>query len=110
MWVTRTFSLFPHFFHPFKGKLTLYQTIPNFNDTEKEEKPFENIVGKGVNVGNINEPKKEKKPFENIVGKGENAGNQHYLLFPQCFLPVPKTNFNFSVTLELSSANAFNFQ
>ena len=28
-----------------------------------------------------------KKPFENIVGKGENAGNQHFLLFPQCFLP-----------------------
>ena len=32
----------------------------------------------------------EKKTFENIVGKGENAGNQHFLLFPQCFLPVPK--------------------
>ena len=28
-----------------------------------------------------------KQPFENIVGKGENAGNQHFLLFPQCFLP-----------------------
>ena len=27
------------------------------------------------------------KPSENIVGKGENAGNQHFLLFPQCFLP-----------------------
>ena len=25
--------------------------------------------------------------FENTVGKGENAGNQHFLLFPQCFLP-----------------------
>ena len=25
--------------------------------------------------------------FENIMGKGENAGNQHFLLFPQCFLP-----------------------
>ena len=31
-----------------------------------------------------------KKPFENFVGKGENAGNQHFLLFPQCFLPFPK--------------------
>ena len=31
-----------------------------------------------------------KKPFENIVGKGENAGNQHFLLFPQCFLPFPQ--------------------
>ena len=25
--------------------------------------------------------------FENIVRKGENAGDQHFLLFPQCFLP-----------------------
>ena len=25
--------------------------------------------------------------FENIVGKGENASNQHFLLFPQYFLP-----------------------
>ena len=31
-----------------------------------------------------------KKPFENTVGKGENAGNQHFLLLPQCFLPIPK--------------------
>ena len=28
-----------------------------------------------------------EKNLENIVGKGENAGNQHFLLFPQCFLP-----------------------
>ena len=31
-----------------------------------------------------------KKSFENIVGKAENADNQHFLLFPQCFLPFPK--------------------
>ena len=30
-----------------------------------------------------------KKPFENIVGIEENAGNQHFLLFPNCFLPFP---------------------
>ena len=30
-----------------------------------------------------------KNPFENIAGKGENAGHQHFLLFPQCFLPFP---------------------
>ena len=30
------------------------------------------------------------KPFGNIVQKGENAGNQHFLLFPQCFLPFLK--------------------
>ena len=36
-----------------------------------------------------------KRPFENIVGeKGENAGNQHFLLFPQCFISLPKLNFN----------------
>ena len=38
----------------------------------------------------------ENKPFENNVGKGENAGNQHFLLFPQCFLPIPKRNFVFN--------------
>ena len=27
------------------------------------------------------------RAFEKIVGKGENAGNQHFILFPQCFLP-----------------------
>ena len=32
----------------------------------------------------------KKKPFENNVGKGENACNQNFLLFPQCFLPIPK--------------------
>ena len=30
-----------------------------------------------------------EKPFKHIEGKGENAGNQHFLLFPQCFLPFP---------------------
>ena len=35
----------------------------------------------------------KKEPFENIVGKGENAGTQHFLLFPQYFLPNPKQNF-----------------
>ena len=31
-----------------------------------------------------------KKRFENIVENGENDSNQHFLLFPQCFLPFPK--------------------
>ena len=31
-----------------------------------------------------------KKYFENIVGKGENVGNQHFLFLPQCLLPFPK--------------------
>ena len=33
--------------------------------------------------------------FENIVGKGENDGNQHFLLFPQCFLPFQRQVSNF---------------
>ena len=32
----------------------------------------------------------EKESCITIVGKGENAGNQHFLLFPQCFLPVQR--------------------
>ena len=47
-----------------------------------------------------------KKPFEKIEGKGENTGNQHFLLSQNVFYPA-KTNFNFSVTFILSSANAF---
>ena len=31
----------------------------------------------------------KKKPFKDIVRKGENAVEQHFLLFPQCFLPIP---------------------
>ena len=38
----------------------------------------------------------------NNEGKEENADNQHFLLFPQCFLPFKK---QISVTLVLSSAN-----
>ena len=37
-----------------------------------------------------------KATFENIVGKGENAGYQHFLLFPQCFLPYKKKFHNYS--------------
>ena len=32
----------------------------------------------------------EKKVFKNIVGKGENNANQHFLFFPQGFLPILK--------------------
>ena len=38
-------------------------------------------------------------PFENIVGKRENAGNQHFLLFAQCFPPIPKCISVFKVHL-----------
>ena len=48
-----------------------------------------------------------KEPFENIVGKGENAVTS-ISPFPTMFSSLPKTNFNFSVTFILLSANAFN--
>ena len=32
----------------------------------------------------------EKKPLENMVGKGKIGGNQHFLPFPQFFLPFQK--------------------
>ena len=33
----------------------------------------------------------QRRAFENIVGKKrENSGNQHFLLFPQCFLPTQR--------------------
>ena len=54
--------------------LTLYHTIPNFNDPEKED-------------------------LENIKGKRENAGYQHFLLFPQLFLPLPRQISNFQSQL-----------
>ena len=48
------------------------------------------------------------KPFENIVGKEENAGKPAFSSFPTMFSSLPNTNFQFSVTFILSSANAFN--
>ena len=32
----------------------------------------------------------KEKAFEKIVGKGKNAGYQHFLLVPQCLLPIPR--------------------
>ena len=50
-----------------------------------------------------------KKHFENIVGKEENAGgNQHFLLFPQCFLPYQEQVWPFEQTLKILFAYAFN--
>ena len=63
--------------------LTLYHTIPTFNDPEKEG-------------------------LENIKGKRENAGYQHFSPFPTITFTLAQTKFNFSVTFILSSPNAFN--
>ena len=46
--------------------------------------------------------------FENIVGKGENTGYQHFLLFPQSFLPFQTQNLKFLPAFNFSSANVFN--
>ena len=61
--------------------ITLYHTIPTFNDSQKQN------------------------PFENIVWKGENAGNQH---FPTMFSTLSKTEIIIWATFILSSATAFN--
>ena len=41
----------------------------------------------------------DKNTFENIVGKEEYAGIQHFLLFTQCFLPIPKRISNSNLYL-----------
>ena len=72
--------------------LTLYHTIPTFNLTPPH----------------THTPPSTEKPLENFVEKGENAGNQHFLLFPQCFLPFTKQISNFQSTFTLSYAHALN--
>ena len=42
----------------------------------------------------------EKEAFlKTLCEKGENAGNQHFLLFPQCFLPFLKQTLIFQSRL-----------
>ena len=55
---------------PFGKELSLYKTISGFHNPP--------IQGSRKYCG------------KNIVEKGKNAGYQHFLLFPQCFLPYPK--------------------
>ena len=52
---------------------------------------------------------RRQKASKNIVGKGENAGTQYFLLFLQCFLPLERHHFMFSVKFDYSTANTFNF-
>ena len=51
----------------------------------------------------------KKKDFENIVMIGENAVIQHFLLFPQCFLPKSKIYIVHSATFILLPAIALNW-
>ena len=57
--------------------LTLYRTIPTFNN--------------------------HIKPIENMVGKGENAGYQHFLPFPPYFLPFPKQSIHVCLLNDVTS-------
>ena len=41
----------------------------------------------------------KKKPFENIMGEGENTDDQHFLLFLQCLLPIPRRISFFNLLL-----------
>ena len=65
-------------------ELTLYHTIPTFNDLEGES-------------------------FCKHCGKGENAGNQNFFLFQKCFLPFPKQIAIFQSHSFCRLQNAFNF-
>ena len=51
----------------------------------------------------------KERSFENIVRIGENAGKQHFHLFPQCFLPFPKTSFIFISHIYFSICKCFRF-
>ena len=48
------------------------------------------------------------RPSKSIVGKGENACYQHFLLFPQCFLPFPRQISNFQSLLFCRLKNVSN--
>ena len=48
----------------------------------------------------------KKEAFKNIVRKGENTGYKRFLLFPQCFLPIPKGTSVVKLHLFCKSANA----
>ena len=50
---------------------------------------------------------KPESAAENTVGNEENAGNQHFLLFPQCFLPYQVEKSSSLTEFFSSSANAF---
>ena len=63
--------------------LTLYKTIPTFNDPEKE----------GLESN----------------GKTRKCWLPAFAPFPTIISTLAQTNFNFSVTFILSSPNAFNF-
>ena len=50
------------------------------------------------------------KSFENTVGKGEIAHTEQFLLFPQCFPPVPRACRHFHQIRNCTSANSFSLE
>ena len=66
--------------------LTLYHTIPTYNN-----------------------PRVIMTLLETLQGKGKNAVFHHFSRFPTMFSNLPTTNFNSLVTLILSSANTLNW-
>ena len=67
-----------------KGEIACHKRL--VQQTRKNQ----GLFGKGLTTQSQILMTLKRKPFENIEGKGENAGNQHFLLFPQCFLPIPR--------------------
>ena len=71
-----------------------------------EQNRFNNCSVKKGGGFTFNDP--EEYIFENIVGKGENVGYQHFLLFPRCFLLCQRQEIIISVRFDLSPAVAGN--
>ena len=56
------------------------------------------------------QPWKKKKAFWKHCGKRRKCWSPAFSPFPTMFSTLPKTNFNFSFTFVLSSANTFNLE
>ena len=73
-------------------KLLFKISVDFFFDKEKNQFLLQTALSKllthSQTVPTLYDPVKEA--FRKMVRKGENAGNQHFLLFPQCFLPFTK--------------------
>ena len=50
-----------------------------------------------------------KRTYENVVGKEENAGNNHFLPFPQCFLPCQRHFFAILAPISIVVCKCFEF-
>ena len=102
MLITSIFSFFQYsFFYPFMEKCYFFRYVlfPNiYLSLFKTSQTFF-VVWDSQLVNSLPHTPLHKKDFENIVGKGENAGYQHFLLFPQCFLPSHAQISNFELRL-----------